>query len=291
MVPLPGLIPDRETSDADVTIRSGDVPDALNAPLASGPNWQRGVDKFLLDIPSVGRFLLEGGRSIVFRPSDPDRDISIYLAGSVFGLLLHQRNQIVLHASAVVVNGKAVLFCGASGAGKSTMAASLVERGYRMVADDQCAISIDESGRPVTSPDGRMLKLWSASIDGLALHDRQGDAVSTRFNKYYVDPGESWPEPIPIGAVYALVEERLKGQVSIKSVNVVEAVTMMVANAYRPLMVRRMGQRQAYFDASVAVVSNGGVYRLVRPLSFKRIGESVDALVEHWASIGLTDPK
>ncbi|WP_404366772.1 HPr kinase/phosphorylase [Sphingomonas sp. MMS24-J45] len=287
---MPGLIPLDGMVTADVTIRAIDVPAALDDTVATGPNWQRSDDRFLLELPAIGRFLLEGGHSIGFAraPDVGDQDIAIFLAGNVFGILLHQRNHIVLHASAIAVNGKAVLFCGVSGAGKSTLAAALGARGYTLVTDDQAAITLDDAGVPVVHPDGRFLKLWSKSIDALALDDRKGEAMRDRMEKFYVDPGTASDAAMPVGAVYMLFEDRPPREPGIARPNVVDGSRLLIANAYRPVLVRRMGQRQAYFQIGAAIAHAAGIFTLSRPMRFSAMDDTVSWLEAHWAEIGLT---
>jgi hypothetical protein len=124
-IALPGVTAGGEVSAPQVTIRRGPVPEALPGPTIVAPTWQIAGHQFLLHVPNVARFLLNSGNLIVVAPeSDASAaDVPIFILGTVFGILLHQRRQIVLHASAVEVNGKAVVFCGSSGAGKSTLAA------------------------------------------------------------------------------------------------------------------------------------------------------------------------
>ena len=132
-IALPGLIAGGPERTAQVTIRRGPVPESLRAASASGPTWQIAGKQFLLRIPDIARFLLTDGSEIVVAPETEAgaADIPIFILGTAFGILLHQREHIVLHASAVRVGDKAVLFCGSSGAGKSTLAAALAQRGYR----------------------------------------------------------------------------------------------------------------------------------------------------------------
>lgn len=287
---LPGLIPLDDGVAPDVTIRAIDVPQALDDIIATGPNWQRSATHFLLEIPSIGRFLLEGGHSIGFSraPDINDQDIAIFLAGNVFGILLHQRNHIVLHASAIAVNGKAVLFCGVSGAGKSTIAAALGARGYTLVTDDQAAITLDDSGTPIVHPDGRLLKLWTRSIDALKLDERKGEAMRDRMEKFYVEPGLASTAAMPVGAIYLLSEDRPPLVAGITRPNLVDGSRLLIANAYRPVLVRRMGQRQAYFQVGAAIAHAAGIFTLARPLRFSKMDETVARLEAHWAEIGLT---
>ena len=290
-IDLPGLIATTpDSSEADVLIAPGAVPKELDTPAASGPTWAISGDRFLLRIPDVARFLLTAGREIMFETENgtPSNDIAIFLIGTVLGILLHQRERIVLHASGIWVNGKAVLFCGASGAGKSTIAAALGQRGYPLVTDDLCAIAFADDAKPIAHPDGRQLKLWAKALERLGLNEDRGARVRDQLEKYYVEPADAFSEPLPIGAVYALREARPPHDVGIEQPNIVDAALLMRSNAYRPLLVRRMAQRANYFRAATAIANAAGVYFLTRHLNFGTMPDVIAALERHWGEIGLT---
>jgi hypothetical protein len=124
----------------------------------------------------VGRFLIKGGHEITFDldAGADERDAVVYVLGSAFGILLHQRGHLVLHASAIAVGSGAVIFCGPSGAGKSTLAAALLRQGYPFIADDVCHIGFD-GARPIVFADGRMLtvRLKSSGVIGISCVSRE----------------------------------------------------------------------------------------------------------------------
>jgi hypothetical protein len=289
---LPGLnvtAPDRGTPD--VTIRGRAVPAAFANATASGPTWQIAGQQFLLRIPSVARFLLTAGKEIAFEaePGADAGDIPIFILGTAFGILLHQREQIVLHASAVRVNGKAILFCGPSGAGKSTLAAALAQRGYRLITDDFCAITVTEAGTPMVHPDGRRLKLWAQAIEKLDLWESRGERVRSKLEKFYVDPGEADVEALPLGAVYALHEARPPRVPGIERPNVADAALLLRHSTYRPRLVGPLNQKVLYFQAAATIANYGGIFHLTRKLDFAAMPEVVSSLERHWLEIGLME--
>lgn len=58
-------------------------------------------------------------------------------------MALGQRRYLLLHASAVERDGRALLMTGHSGAGKSTLAALLGERGWRLMGDEFALVDLD----------------------------------------------------------------------------------------------------------------------------------------------------
>jgi len=70
----------------------------------------------------------------------------------------------VLHASAVVVDGRAIVALGESGAGKSTLAAHLVKRGAELAADDAVVVSDDCGTELHIVPVARPLRLFDDSV-------------------------------------------------------------------------------------------------------------------------------
>lgn len=286
---LPGLIVGEiDDPRPDVTIRHAPVALQLGDPTVSGPTWQMTGDRFLLRIPEIARFLLSGGRDIAFEMENgrAAEDAAPFLMGTVFGILLHQRRRIVLHASAVCVGGKAVLFCGPAGAGKSTLAAGLMQRGYPSVADDLCGVDLNPA--PMVHPDGRRLKLWAEAIAKLDLGASQGALVRHGVRKYYVEPPAMCRDALPVGAVYLLRDAYAPHSPGITPVNIVDAAFLLQRSAFRPGLVRRMGLREEYFRAAAAIVGAAGVFELRRPFGFAAMPRVIGWLEDHWAAIGLT---
>jgi len=288
---LPGLIAGRADSLPEVTIRRGVVPQALPDASTMGPTWQIAGKQFLLSVPNVARFLLKDGDQIVFAPESEAsaEDVPIFVLGTVFGILLHQRERIVLHASAVEVNGRAVVFCGASGAGKSTLAAALAGRGYRLLTDDVCAITFPGNAAPIVHPDGRQLKLWARTIEKLELEDNRRGPVRGLLQKFYVEPRDASSKALPLGAVYTLFEMRPSDQPGIERPNIVDAALLLRQHAYRPLLVARLEQKEHYFRAAAQIVSKVGIFTLTRPLEFAAMPEVVSWLERHWFDTGVME--
>jgi hypothetical protein len=290
-IALRGMIGSPAGDEAtDVVIRRAAVPAELESPSHAGPTWQIAGNRFLLRVPNVARFLLTEGREIAFEPEPEadESDIPIFIVGSAFGILLHQREQVVLHASAVRVNGRAVLFCGSSGMGKSTLAAALAQRGYPLMTDDVCAVTVKADGTPTVQSDGRQLKLWAQAIERLGLADRRGVRVRNQLDKYYVESGESCADALPLGAVYALREARPPHAPGIERPNVVDAALILRRNAYRPLVVRRLDQKVNYFHAAGAIANRAGIFHLTREIGFERMPDVLAMLEQHWREAGLT---
>ena len=268
-----------------VTIREGAVAAGLNSPDRSGSDWVMEGDAFLLRVGRVARFLIRGGAEILFEtePGHDPGDVTLYLLGTCFAVLLQQRGSIVLHASAVSVGGRAMLFCGQSGAGKSTMAAMLCERGYALLNDDVCSLRPNAAGGYSVMPDGRMLKLWAPSVEHLELEERRGPAVRQATEKFYMAPPQSELEPQSVGGVY-LLEEAAAGEASsLRKLPLAEAMLGLKQNSYRPALVQAMGMEAAYFMATAALQNEASLYVLRRPKEFEAAGATIELLETHWA--------
>ena len=284
---LPGAWP-ADSGEPDVTMRRGRVAPALANPLAVTRHWEADEHHFLLRGNGVGRFLMSHGREVIFEPEDgvPVSDCAVYLQGTVIGMLLNQRGGIVMHASAVAVDGKAILFCGISGAGKSTLAAALSARGYGMISDDVCLITFDSDRRPVVRPDARQLKLADTAIEALDLGAQCGEPVLRSAEKTYVRPQACWNgADLPLGAVYVL-RSRLRSVDFIRPLDSVAAMRKLQRHIYRPGMIRRTGLTERYFAATARIVQHAGVYLLERERDLSRLTGTAVMLESHWWRTG-----
>ena len=73
---------------------------------------------------------------VVLTPGDDADFAAVLLQGAVFAALTTLRGAYCLHATTVAINGFRVAIAGPSGVGKSTVAATLISEGAKLVADD-----------------------------------------------------------------------------------------------------------------------------------------------------------
>jgi hypothetical protein len=154
---------------------------------------------------AVGDLLIEDGVRITVIPGAEadDESLRLFLLGAGLGVLLHQRGLLVLHASAVGLQDRAVGFLGAKGWGKSTTAVALHCRGNPLVTDELLVIRFDDRGRPLAIPGPSQVKLWEDALIGLGGDPEAADPVAPGANKYYVHAA-AHAQDVPVTRLYLL---------------------------------------------------------------------------------------
>lgn len=124
---------------------------------------------YLLRFPDLADFTLSGNGQEVSAypvPGVSQQTVDHLYLNQVLPLALARQFKLVLHASAVEVGQGAVAFLGASGRGKSTLAASFSTSGFRFLTDDGLQLEKSANGY-VIRPSHPSIRLWEDSSQAL----------------------------------------------------------------------------------------------------------------------------
>lgn len=274
----------------DVEIRLGKVPDGLTDPVHSTPFLQIAASgDCRLEIAAAGRYLVRGGREVLVQPAPNATmaEVSVFLLGSVIGLLCHQRGLFPLHASCVRIGGGAVAFCGPSGAGKSTMAAMLVRRGHSLLCDDITAVDPFASGGLRIYPAMPRLRLWRDSLEALDVAPDPLQRDRIELEKYVLPTNEIGGflgEPLPLKAIFMLQpanSPKLDGAFRMQPM---EAVAALTEHIYRRRQAYALGRKKDLFRDATKIAGAVPVMRLARQFDFALLDETA-ARVEEMAGL------
>lgn len=278
-IELPELIP--FDGEPDVTVRYGDVPARLEGPVFRGRDYQTANGDYLLNVPHAGRYLVRGGRSVTVAPADaaPASSVRGLILSSVMGALAHQRGLLPLHASTVQIGNGAILFAGEPRAGKSTLAAAVHGRGYRLVSDDLSLLTLDASHRIVVHEGGRRVRLFPDALDhvGAALGDRR--PVTLGPPKYSADVRHiEGPPTVPVTCVVH-ISSRDAPAIELIELARHRRVAALVRDTYRRGIVVALGRRAAHFEQCLAFAPRIPVFALSRPRGLDHIETTIDRII------------
>lgn len=106
-------------------------------------------DTYVVRLPHIADFVIDADlRHVICHPVPSGRTemIPIIVTGTITAFVLAMGGQLVLHGSTVELAGTGIAFVGASGQGKSTMAAIFCAAGASLVTDDILPLTFDSDG-------------------------------------------------------------------------------------------------------------------------------------------------
>lgn len=272
-VDLPELAPARGRPQVVLRLARFRLPSPYAAWRGSWTRWTAPQDAYLRRA-GVGVFRVRGGREILAcpRPGVPPGLLRRVLLGPVMvQLLLQRRHRFPLHASAVAVRGRAVLFLGRSGAGKSTLAAAFHARGHRVLGDDVAVVRTGP-GRPAVLPAFPRLRLPPASVRILGLGAGVLAAQPGDAKRGYA-VGRGFPSrPLPLGRVYVL--ER-GPRIRVLPLDAVQALWALQGHAFYGGAPGAVAQAASGFGHCLKVLARVPVCRLQRPRSGRMLSRLV----------------
>jgi hypothetical protein len=258
---------------SDVSITYTTVPVHLENARSHGVLWQAGPGRFLLELPHVARFLVEGGTRITIdrRAAVDEAELRRFALMTPLGALLYQRGMLALHAAAVVgPRGGAILIGGDSGAGKSTLLAALLKRGWRHLADDLAAVSLNDHGQPTVYPISPEVKLWPDAMVQLT-----GNTDKTGRNSLSREEGFT-TSPQPLQAIYRLLVH--KGEIELAPITGTQMFNALTMLSYNSRIADALFERSAFMGQASAIARAVRMYRLRRPLGRWCLDELADLL-------------
>ncbi len=237
---LPPVAPASGTSDlvlrcgAQRPIPRQDPPGCLLATLSSSDGRVRYTlarerDRAVLRYPGLCDFVGDPDLADITVHLHPGADpglIPVLAAGALVAVHLKLRHELVMHASAVQLEGRALAFVGASGMGKSTLAAALCNNGCELVTDDVLRVDL-------TAPLARVYPGGTESrlrMNARELADTApSDAVRTTADgRLALRPRACAGEPLPLAACVVPLPTRKAEDVSARRLRNAQALLRMI---------------------------------------------------------------
>jgi hypothetical protein len=209
-------------------------------------------------------------------------DLATYFLGPVMGFILRRRGIMALHASALCIDGKAIVLAGEAGAGKSTTAAALALRGAPILCEDIAAIEERNEGFTVEAGHTRVC-LWPESVEMLMGRPDALPLLAANWEKCYLplDGSKATLEKQnqPLAAIYVLSpREAAPDAPRIEEVSGHQVLLDLVQNTYMNWVLDR-SQRAAEFEVLAHLISKIPVRRVVPHRDPAQIGALCDLIL------------
>jgi hypothetical protein len=239
----------------------------VDSPAYQDAYYMLNQHEFSMEVEGVAYFYASGGNHVQIVPKIGVKKatLELYLNGSVYGAILHQRGVLPLHGSSFIYHGEGILLCGDSGVGKSSLTTAFVLDGHNFLTDDVTPILIQRS-KPWIWAMSDQVKLWEDSVEQLNQSWQKLDQIDPDNEKYYFPLSRSETDFFRLDHVFLLeIQEEIKN-VCFQDLSGSEKLTALRMEIYRPEYIQGMPENEAlFFSQLVSISQQVRMTRVLRP--------------------------
>jgi hypothetical protein len=245
--------------------------------------YRDGAD-YIIRFPGLADFFISamGGVQEVLAQSDaPEALLEHLYHNQVKPLALSRQFQLVLHASAVQTGKACAVFVGASGRGKSTLAAAFANAGHAFLSDDGVRLDFI-ANNCIVLPGSPSVRLWPDSDQALLAEikdNRQSDFHDSKTRIHASAKLKHANTACPLTALYVLGEGEAK-HVELRTLTLQETIPALMANCFL-LDIEESALLRRYFEQFVQLARQNRLYHLDYPRDFNMLDEVLGTVLQH----------
>ncbi len=250
----------------DVSVRRVESVRSIQNPIYSDSFWQMNQHEFSMRVEKVGSFYVRDGKEVEYLPEKgaSRESLELYLNGSVYGAILHQKKILPMHGSCFLEQGIGIMICGESGAGKSSLTMAFCHSGSEFLTDDVTPITFGDR-RPVINALSDRIKLWNHTLDQLGVSKAGLKRIEKRTDKFYLELEAARGGRYPLHLVITLAVAELAQPVC-REIEGAAKVAALRNEVYRWEYLQGMPENEAkYFSDLVSAAKVVKVFEVIRP--------------------------
>jgi energy-coupling factor transporter ATP-binding protein EcfA2 len=241
-------------------------------------------DGFLLRFPELCDFILDlRQRRIQAIPHTAldDNTLEHLLVDQVLPRFLAQEGHLLLHASALSVEERTILFLGKSGWGKSTLA-GLLKKAHHTLYSDDCVLLKQEQLHWTALATYPSLRLYEDSIEQIFCASTLVSPVSEYSDKQRIAlPAATTQKPAPVHALYFLSDpEMASDTIDIHAMTPSRTCIDIIERSFRLDLGNRQ-QSQHLMQQAAALAATVPAYRLSYPHDYQNNAQLIARLIQH----------
>ncbi|SEQ49359.1 AAA family ATPase [Butyrivibrio sp. TB] len=239
-------------------------------------------DEIVIAHKNYGLFVFREGKKIGCQllGSCTAERFTIFINCFALAHLMIQRKEVAIHGTGLEYKGKGIIISGFSGAGKSSIAQELIERGCGFLSDDLIRIrQIDDVNYMCPANPERKLCFDTAEKYNYDITTLRR-VIDEDREKYYLKENDNYIDKLMKAQVFIILDVDDIKEVKYEEITGGEKIKQIMECLFRLSAYKEFGQEPALFMRMMSLANQISLYKITRPREGDTIAQRADFILD-----------